>query len=182
MIPYRLSQSPSLLVSGSSYRPQREGLIPCSASNLQEEFSSSGFNPITNGFYWCAVNQLRHDHATWNVTWSLLWSKFNWTLYFLRAVFRCRFISCIQIQSFSGRFIFLHLSTLQRSDFPGSHGAKKHYLLFWARALESFLIFLRFLLWLMSQKSLETELTNVTRRPFFSLPDFCIKDSFIYFL
>ena len=58
-------------------------------------------------------------------TWlELFWSKFNWTLYFLRAVFRFRFVACIQIQSFSGRFIFLHLSTLPRSDFPGSHGAK----------------------------------------------------------
>ena len=50
-------------------------------------------------------------------------------------------MACIQIQSsYSGRFIFLHLSTLPRPDFPGSHGAKKHYrlVLFWARALQSF--------------------------------------------
>ena len=175
MIPYRLSQSPSLLVSGSSYRPQREGLIPCSASNLQEEFSSSGFNPITNGFYWCAVNQLRHDHATWNVTWSLLWSKFNWTLYFLRAVFRCRFISCIQIQSFSGRFIFLHLSTLQRSDFPGSHGAKKHYLLFWARALESFWFFYVFFYGLWARKVWRLNSQMLQDGPFFHYPIFVLK-------
>ena len=54
-------------------------------------------------------------HETWL---ELFWSKFNWTVYFLRAVFRFRFIACIQIQSFGGRFIFLHLSTLPKSDFP----------------------------------------------------------------
>ena len=47
-----------------------------------------------------------------------------------------------EIQSFLGRFIFLYLSTLPRPDFPGSHGVGKHYLLvlFWARALQSFII------------------------------------------
>ena len=40
----------------------------------------------------------------------------------MRAVLRLRFIACIQIQSFSRHFIFLHLSTLPRSDFPGSYG------------------------------------------------------------
>ena len=66
---YRLSQSPSLLISGSGSWAQRDGLLS-------------------------------------------------------QAVFRFRFIACIQIQSFSGRFMFLHLSTLPRWDFPGSHGAK----------------------------------------------------------
>ena len=47
---------------------------------------------------------------------ELFWSKFNWTVYFLR---------CIRRQSCSGRFNFLHLSTLLRSDFSGSHAAKK---------------------------------------------------------
>ena len=47
---------------------------------------------------------IRPDHTTWNVTWTVLF----------------------QIRSFSGRFIFLHLSTSPRSDFPGSHGVKKH--------------------------------------------------------
>ena len=75
---------------------------------------------------------------------ELFWSKFSWTVYCLRAVFRFRFIACIQIQSFSGRFIFLHLSTLPRSDFPGSLGAKKHYrlVLFWAHALQSCYFFM----------------------------------------
>ena len=59
--------------------------------------------------------------------------------------------ACIPMQSFSGRFIFLHLSTIPRSDFPGSHGAKKHYRLFSferARATKS-LFFQRFLSWRM---------------------------------
>ena len=47
---------------------------------------------------------------------ELFWSKFNWTVYFLR---------CIRRQSCSGRFHFLHLSSLLRSDFSGSHAAKK---------------------------------------------------------
>ena len=42
------------------------------------------------------------------------WSKFSWTVYFLWAAFRFRFIACIQIQCFRGRFIFLHLSALPR--------------------------------------------------------------------
>ena len=63
---------------------------------------------------------------------------------------RFRFIACIQIQSFSGRFIFLYLSTLPRSNFPGSHGSKKHYrlVLFRARSLHSFL-YIIFLSWRM---------------------------------
>ena len=50
-------------------------------------------------------------------------------------------LTCIQIQSFGGRFIFLHLSSLPSSDFSGSHVAKKDYrlVLFGARALQSFL-------------------------------------------
>ena len=73
---------------------------------------------------------IKPDHATWNVTWTVL----------------------IQIQSFSRRFIFLHLSTLPRSDFPGSHGVKKHYrlVLFQLNAhTTKFLYFLCFLSWRM---------------------------------
>ena len=75
-------------------------------------------------------------HETWL---ELFWSKFNWTVYFLRAVFRFLFIACIQIKRFRGRFIFPHLSNLPRSDFPGSHWAKTHYrlALFWARARQN---------------------------------------------
>ena len=67
-------------------------------------------------------------HETWL---NLFWSKLCifCGLYFdfvLSPVFR--------------RFVFLHLDTLPRSDFPGSHGAKKHYrlALFWARARQNF--------------------------------------------
>ena len=83
-------------------------------------------------------------HETWL---ELFWSN---------SIELCIFAGCISIsfyrlysiKSFSGRFIFLHLRTSPRSDFPGSHGAKKHYrlVLFWARALQSF-YFLCFLSW-----------------------------------
>ena len=107
---------------------------------------------------------------------------FYWTEHVLRVVFRFCFNACALIQSFSGRFIFLHLSTLQRSDFPGSHGAKKHYrlVLFWARALRSFYfsMFSRVFfqgVWKpcnAGPKRLQTELTNITRQHFCSLPVF----------
>ena len=79
---------------------------------------------------------------TLNATWTVL------IQIRLKSVFFCglyspslRFIACIQIQSsYSGRFNFLHLSTLPRPDFPGRNAAKIHYrlVLFWARALQSF--------------------------------------------
>ena len=103
-------------------------------------------------------------------------------------------MACIQIQSsYSGRFIFLHLSTLPRPDFPGSHGAKKHYrlVLFWARALQSF-YFLCFLSWRMQtcNDSYVLEARNVwrlnsqnmARRHFFSLPFFCIEHFLLFTL
>ena len=61
-------------------------------------------------------------HGTWL---ELSWSKFNWTVYFFAGCISIRFITCIQIKSFSGCFIFLHLSTLPRSDFPLTHEQKK---------------------------------------------------------
>ena len=70
---------------------------------------------------------------------ELFWSNFNWTVYFFAGCISISFsvIACIQRQSCSGRFIFLHLSTLLRSDLPGSHVAKK-LVLFWVRAVQSF--------------------------------------------
>ena len=63
----------------------------------------------------------------------------NWIVYFFAGCISISFsvIACIQRQSCSGRFIFLHLSTLLRSDLPGSHVATK-LVLFWVRALQSF--------------------------------------------
>ena len=43
---------------------------PCSAPNLQEEFSSCGFYPITNGF--TDAPSIKPDHAAWNVTRTVL--------------------------------------------------------------------------------------------------------------
>ena len=110
---------------------RREGLLSLAALQIcRRNFPRVGFiqsrtvllmrrqtNPIT-------------PHETWL---NLFWSKLCifCGLYFdfvLSPVFR--------------RFVFLHLDTLPRSDFPGSHGAKKHYrlVLFWARAIQSFLM------------------------------------------
>ena len=90
--------------------------------------------------------------------------------------------ACIPMQSFSGRFIFLHLSTIPRSDFPGSHGAKKHYRLFcFERARARYKVFIFSTLSFMAYANLatrpnhlETELTNITRRHFCSLPVFVL--------
>ena len=76
---------------------------------------------------------------------ELFWSKFNWTVYFdfvLSPVFKYKAF----VGVFSGRFIFLHLSTLPRSDFLGSHVTKKRnrLVLFWARALQSFYFYVFF--------------------------------------
>ena len=105
-----------------------------------------------NGF--TDAPSIRPDHTTWNVTWTVLF----------------------QIRSFSGRFIFLHLSTSPRSDFPGSHGVKKHEgTCFVLNALTTkFWYFLCFLSWHMETLqwawNVWSELTNVTRwHPFFIL-------------
>ena len=72
---------------------------------------------------------------------SFVWSRVLIQL----CIFCGLYFDCIQIQIFSGHFIFLHLSTLPRSDFPGSQGAKKRYRLVlfrWVRA--KFLVFYLF--------------------------------------
>ena len=46
----------------SSLATARRTFSPCSAPNLQEEFSSCGFYPFKDVFYWCAVNQDRSRH------------------------------------------------------------------------------------------------------------------------
>ena len=108
---------------------------------------------------------------------ELFWSNFNWTVYFFAGCISISFsvIACIQRQSCSGRFIFLHLSTLLRSDLSGSHVAKK-LVLFWVRALQSFFFYVFFFMayanLATSPKRLETELTNITERHFCSLPVF----------
>ena len=81
---------------------------------------------------------------------ELFWLKFNWTVYFCGLYFHFCFIACTQIQSFSVCFIFLHLSTLPRLDFPGTHGLKKHYrLVCFKRAHFKVFVFLCFLSWRM---------------------------------
>ena len=118
---------------------------------------------------------------------ELFWSKFNWTVYFdfvLSPVFKYKAF----VGVFSGRFIFLHLSTLPRSDFLDSHVTTKNVtdLFCFERAHYKVFIFMfSFMAYAnlaTSPKCLETELTNITRRHFCSLPIYCIEHSFIYFL
>ena len=81
---------------------------------------------------------------------DLFWLKFNWTVYFCGLYFHFCFIACTQIQSFSVCFIFLHLSTLPRLDFPGTHRLKKHYrLVCFKRTHFKVFVFLCFLSWRM---------------------------------
>ena len=101
-------------------------------------------------------------------------------------------------KALGGCFIFLHLSTLPRPDFPGSDGAEKKItnILFWVRTLQSFFFMFSFMAhanlatilylleldWIImkgqAQKHLEIKLTNITRRHFCSLPYFFIDHSF----
>lgn len=75
---------------------------------------------------------------------ELFWSKLNWTVYFLWAVFRFRFIACNQIQSFnlvgvlpSSIWVLNH-----KVGFSWQPQSKKPFnrlnVLFWACALRSF--------------------------------------------
>ena len=114
-------------------------------------------------------------HETWL---ELFWSN---------SIELCIFAGCISIsfyrlysiKSFSGRFIFLHLRTSPRSDFPGSHGAKKHTTDLFCFEHAHFKVFIFYVSFhgvylATSPKRLETELTNITRRHFCSLPFFVL--------
>ena len=80
---------------------------------------------------------------------------------------------------FRFRFIFLRLSTVPRSDFSGSHAAKKDHrlVLFCARAVQSFwwFSFMAYRNLGTSPKRLEIELTNTIRQHFCP---FCIEHPF----
>ena len=114
--------------------------------------------------------------------------SFVWTRVLIQlCIFSGLYFDCVQIQSFSGHFIFLHLSTLPRSDFPGSQGAKQRYRLVlfrWVRAkfLVFYVFFMAYANLATNPKRLETELTNITRQHFCSLRFLCIEHSFIYFI
>ena len=118
---------------------------------------------------------------------ELFWSNFNWTVYFFAGCISISFsvIACIQRQSCSGRFIFLHLSTLLRSDLLGSRLCEKTCFVLSARSAKFFFFTFFFMAYAnlaTSPKRLETELPNITERHFCSLPVFCIEHSFTYFL
>ena len=120
----------------SLFRFRREGLLSLAALQIcRRNFPRVGFiqsrtvllmrrqtNPIT-------------PHETWL---NLFWSKL---CIFCGLYFDFVLSPVFKDKPLVGVF-FLHLGTLPRSDFPGSHGAKKHYrlVLFWARAIQSFLM------------------------------------------
>ena len=111
--------------------------------------SSFWFYPIANGF--TDAPSIKPNHSTWNVTWVLIQILLSCVAFF-SAVFRFSSFTCIPIQSFSGRFFFLHFSTLPRPDFPAAMEQKNITNLFcFERALYKVFIFLLlcFLSWRM---------------------------------
>ena len=111
--------------------------------------SSFWFYPIANGF--TDALSIKPDHSTWNVTWVLIQILLSCVAFF-SAVFWFSSFTCIPIQSFSGRFFFLHFSTLPRPDFPAAMERKNITNLFcFERALYKVFIFLLlcFLSWRM---------------------------------
>ena len=145
--------------------PQREGLSSSAACQIYwRNFPPVGFIQSQRVYLiHCQSNPIT-PHETWL---ELFWSKFNWTLYFLRAVFQFYFSAYNQIQSFSGHFIFLHLSKVRFSWQPRS---KKTLPTCFVLSACKFLFFYVFFHGICKpEMSAETELTNITRRHFCSL-------------
>ena len=118
---------------------------------------------------------------------ELFWSNFNWTVYFFAGCISISFsvIACIQRQSCSGRFIFLHLSTLLRSDLLGSRPCEKTCFVLSARSAKFF--FLRFFSWRMQTLQRARNVLRLNSQisqngTFVHYPFFCIEHSFVYFL
>ena len=119
-------------------------------------------------------------------------------MYFWGAVFRFRFIACIQIQSFSGRFIFFHEyftkagfswqprseKTLPTCFVLSARTTKFYFFMFSFMAYANLAMILTYFNSTDEEpgpKHLETELRNITRRHFFSLPVF-LYWTFLYLL
>ena len=85
--------------------------MPCSAPNLQEEFSSCRSYPITKGF-----TSIRRQ--SYPITPHEMWLKPFWWYpnFVLSPVFKYKALALVGV-----------LSSLPRSNFPGSLGARKHY-------------------------------------------------------
>ena len=118
---------------------------------------------------------------------ELFWSNFSWTVYFFAGCISISFsvIACIQRQSCSGRFIFLHLSTLLRSDLLGSRPCEKTCFVLSARSAKFF--FLRFFSWRMQTLQRARNVLRLNSQisqngTFVHYPFFCIEHSFVYFL
>ena len=134
-------------------------------------------------------------HETWL---ELFWSKFNWTVYFLQAYFDFFLSPVFKYKALVGDLSSFIRALYQGRIFLTATEQKRYRLvLLWAHALQSFYFFMfcfmayanlaTILTYLNSTyeglgpKHLETELTNITRRHFCSLPVFCIEHFFIYF-
>ena len=164
--------------------PSVKDFYPLQWPNLQVEFSSSGFYPITNGF----THELSiiPNHATLNLTWTVL------IQIQLNCVF---FVGCISISFYS-----LYSNTKLYWVFylpPFEYFTKAGFS--WKKITDFFVfvLFLCFLSWPskpcndsyvlkldwiimkgQAQKHVETKLTNITRRHFCSLLNFFIERSF----
>ena len=115
---------------------------------------------------------------------------------FLQAVFRFRFIACIQIQNFSGRFTFPfeYFTKASLSWQPWSEKTLPIRFVLSTRTtafifIFSFMVYANpatILMYLNSndegpgRKRPKTEFTNITRPSFFFVTLFCIEHSFIY--
>ena len=134
-------------------------------------------------------------HETWL---ELFWSKFNWTVYFLQAYFDFFLSPVFKYKALVGDLSSFIRALYQGRIFLTATEQKRYRLvLLWAHALQSFYFFMfcfmayanlaTILTYLNSTyeglgpKHLETELTNITRRHFCSLPVFCIEHFFIHF-
>ena len=82
--------------------PARRTFIPCSEPNLQEEFSSCRFYPITDVF--TDAPSIKPDHVTWNVTWTVTHIQLN-------CVF---FAGCSEVETRVSVWIFLSAGTKKR--------------------------------------------------------------------
>ena len=104
-----------------------------------------GFYPIMNGF--TDGPSIRPNHTTLNVTWAvLIQSQLN-CVFFGEQYFDFILFPVFKYKALGGCFIFLHLSTLPRPDFPGSDGTEKKItnILFWVRTLQSFFFMFSFM-------------------------------------
>ena len=193
-------ESPSLPISRSGSWPQREGLLsPAARQIYRRKFPPVGFiRSLFNHewFYWCAVNETRSRHMKRDLN---CFDPNSIELCIFCRLYFDFFLSPV----FKYKALVGDLSSFIRALYQGwiflAATEQKRYrlVLLWAHALKSFYFFMfcfmayanlaTILTYLNSTyeglgpKHLETELTNITRRHFCSLPVFCIEHFFIHF-